>query len=56
MDKKYCSDCKDFVITQNFNKNRRNKDGLSTYCKKHDYLRKKKSVFKLLLKEIKNNN
>jgi len=56
MYQKWCPDCHEYLDEVKFNKNRSKKDGLGSYCKKHDYLRKKKSVFKLLLKEIKNNN
>ena len=50
---KYCPDCKSFVRLKLFNKNRTKKDGLSSYCKKHSYLRKKKSEFNKILRKEK---
>ena len=49
---KYCPDCKKLVRRNKFNKNRSKKDGLSSYCKKHDYLRKKKSEFNKILRQL----
>ena len=51
---KWCPDCKKYLEIENFNKNRYKKDGYSSYCKRHSYLRNKKSIFNKILRGTNN--
>ena len=50
---KWCPDCHEYLDEVKFNRNRSKKDGRESYCKKHAYLRKKKSIFNKIIEESK---
>lgn len=48
---KYCPDCETILPLDEFNKNKGRPDGHSAYCRKHDNIRKRKSILKKVKEE-----